>query len=238
MAEVITIEKLLSEPLDGSAVRERKQGGRPVSYVEGWYVIEQANRIFGFNGWTRETVIMQPANEPKQKGTKALWEVGYIAKVRITALGTVREGTGFGSGYDKSLPMAIESAIKEAETDAMKRAFVTFGNVFGLALYDKEQANVDYSATGSRPEPEEEIVEMSSAAMKRSGVWQKFIDDIRSLNSMAELKEAAGYWRDRARNDGWPRSYRNNMEEEFKEAVAGFKDIEAKAKAEAGENDE
>ena len=35
-----------------------------------------------------------------------------------------------------------ESAIKEAETDAMKRALMTFGNQFGLALYDKDQKNV------------------------------------------------------------------------------------------------
>src|SRR5215468_9635227 len=32
--------------------------------------------------------------------------------------------------------------IKAAETDATKRAFVTFGNIFGLALYDREQRNV------------------------------------------------------------------------------------------------
>lgn len=230
------ISAMLAEPLSGDVVRERKQAGRQLSYVEGWYVIQQANRIFGFNGWNRHTLELKPVCDPKQKGTKALWEVGYMAKVRIEALGVVREGTGFGSGHDKSLPMAIESAIKEAETDAMKRAFVTFGDVFGLALYDKEQTNVIYG-DGPRPEPEEDIVEMSSAAMKKSGVWQKFIDDIRSLNSMAELKEAAGYWRDRARNDGWPRSYRANMEEEFKEAVAGFKDIEAKAKAEVGESE-
>jgi Rad52/22 family double-strand break repair protein len=31
---------------------------------------------------------------------------------------------------------------KAAETDATKRALATFGNPFGLALYDKEQAGV------------------------------------------------------------------------------------------------
>jgi hypothetical protein len=40
------------------------------------------------------------------------------------------------------LGLAHESALKEAETDAMKRALMTFGNPFGLALYDKEQRNV------------------------------------------------------------------------------------------------
>ena len=33
-------------------------------------------------------------------------------------------------------------ALKAAETDATKRALATFGNPFGLALYDKDQARV------------------------------------------------------------------------------------------------
>src|SRR5205085_8683411 len=53
-----------------------------------------------------------------------------------------REGVGAGHGIDVDCGQAHESAIKEAETDAMKRALMTFGNPFGLALYDKEQANV------------------------------------------------------------------------------------------------
>ncbi|MFM7549233.1 MAG: Rad52/Rad22 family DNA repair protein, partial [Cyanobacteriota bacterium] len=39
-----------------------------------------------------------------------------------------------------------ESALKEAETDAMKRALMTFGNPFGLALYDKRQREVSSAA--------------------------------------------------------------------------------------------
>src|SRR6185295_18588121 len=35
-----------------------------------------------------------------------------------------------------------EMALKGAETDATKRALATFGNPFGLALYDKEHAGV------------------------------------------------------------------------------------------------
>jgi len=41
-----------------------------------------------------------------------------------------------------TLGEAHESALKEAETDATKRALVTFGNLFGLALYDKQQLGV------------------------------------------------------------------------------------------------
>ncbi len=146
----------LARPLDRSAVKEREQGGRAVSYVEGWHVIAEANRIFGFDGWERETVLLTETNrdlvsvQKKGGGTYDQWRIGYIAKVRIRALGVVREGTGYGSGMGKpeAVGDAVEGAIKEAETDAMKRALMTFGNPFGLALYDKTQANV-----ADAPEP-------------------------------------------------------------------------------------
>ncbi len=38
---------------------------------------------------------------------------------------------GAGHGYDLDLGLAHESAIKEAVTDALKRALRTFGNPFG-----------------------------------------------------------------------------------------------------------
>jgi hypothetical protein len=58
----------------------------------------------------------------------------------------IREGSGAGHGIDADLGQAHESALKEAETDAMKRALMTFGNPFGLALYDKQQREVTSSA--------------------------------------------------------------------------------------------
>ena len=33
-----------------------RSNGRELSYIEGWYAISEANRIFGFDGWSRETV--------------------------------------------------------------------------------------------------------------------------------------------------------------------------------------
>jgi hypothetical protein len=54
----------------------------------------------------------------------------------------VREGTGFGAASDRDAVAAHELAIKAAETDATKRALATFGNRFGLALYDKALAGV------------------------------------------------------------------------------------------------
>jgi hypothetical protein len=37
-------------------IRTRQINGRELSYLEGWYAIAEANRIFGFDGWSRETL--------------------------------------------------------------------------------------------------------------------------------------------------------------------------------------
>lgn len=135
---------LLGAKLDPAHIRSRKQSGRELSYIEGWHAIAEANRIFGFDGWRRETLEMRPVSEHARKLSSGRdgWSVSYIAKVRVTVGDIVREGIGSGHGIDADLGLAHESAAKEAETDAMKRALMTFGNPFGLALYDKTQANV------------------------------------------------------------------------------------------------
>lgn len=143
--------KALSAPLDRAKVRSRSQAGRSLSYIEGWHAIAEANRIFGFADWSSETVDIRCVAEaprkigkpPNQRDGHA---VSYVARVKITvrtdAGHILREGIGSGHGIDADLGLAHESAIKEAETDARKRALMTFGNPFGLALYDKDQTNV------------------------------------------------------------------------------------------------
>lgn len=140
----------LSAALDRANVASRQQAGQTLSYIEAWHAIAEANRIFGFDGWNRETVELRQLGEPRttqDRYGKDQMRVGYSARVRITVMTSagsmiVREGCGVGCGIDKDVDQAHESAIKEAESDAMKRALMTFGNPFGLALYDKTQANV------------------------------------------------------------------------------------------------
>jgi DNA recombination protein Rad52 len=146
----------LSAPLDRAKVRQREQGRNKVSYLEGWQVIAEANRIFGFDGWQRETIAVECVNQSERtigRDGRSGWGVTYTARVRITVGATdagpvIREGSGAGHGIDIDLGQAHESAIKEAETDAMKRALMTFGNPFGLALYDRLQRGVTSSAGG------------------------------------------------------------------------------------------
>jgi len=150
-------EKLLDAPLDRGKVRTRDQGNRKVSYIEGWWAIAEANRIFGYGGWSSETLDIKCVSEKERAIGQAKspgWGVTYTCKVRVctgspAGNDIVREGCGSGHGIDRDLGQAHESAIKEAETDARKRALMTFGNQFGLALYDKEQANVTDAAQES-----------------------------------------------------------------------------------------
>jgi len=146
----------LSAPLDRANVRQLEQGRSRVSYLEGWQVIAEANRIFGFDGWERSTLISRCVAEherPIGRDRKSGWGVTYIARVRIIITAgnrtLIREGSGAGHGIDADLGLAHESALKEAETDATKRALMTFGNPFGLALYDKQQRQVSSAAAAT-----------------------------------------------------------------------------------------
>jgi DNA recombination protein Rad52 len=156
----------LSAPLDRANVRQREQGRSRVSYLEGWQVIAEANRIFGFDGWERCTLISRCVAEherPIGRDRKSGWGVTYIARVRITITAgnrtLIREGSGAGHGIDADLGLAHESALKEAETDATKRALMTFGNPFGLALYDKQQRQVSSAVAATTLAVEETSLE-------------------------------------------------------------------------------
>jgi DNA recombination protein Rad52 len=140
-------------PLAATNVKEREQAGRKFSYIEAWHAIDEANRIFGFSGWDREMVECRCVTEAACRisvGTRYErdgWRVGYTARVRITVRAgedvIVREGSGYGSGILDDVGAAHESAIKEAESDAMKRGLMTFGYPFGLALYDKDKTHIE-----------------------------------------------------------------------------------------------
>ena len=122
--------------LNSKHIRSRVADGTLLNYLEGWFVVSEANRIFGFDGWDRETIASQCV---WSKHMGARFAVAYIARVRITVrAGTdriVREGSGSSETLASSPGAAHEVALKSAETDATKRALSTFGNAFGLSLY-------------------------------------------------------------------------------------------------------
>ena len=166
------VEKL-NEPILGANVKEREAGwggkDNPLAYVEGYHVIAEANRIFGFGGWSSETIETTCVqNEPKA--------VSYIAKVRITVGDVIREGTGAGHGNQTNHGNNHESAIKEAETDARKRAFMQFGNQFGLSLYNGKDKS--WKTNKEKPQNEPSLSELALKWIQKAPS-QKHLDDIK-----------------------------------------------------------
>ena len=101
----------LAAPLNRTLVSSREQGRGQVCYLQSWVVINEANRIFGFDGWQRQTLFCHCVAQAERligaKGQgreqKPGWGVTYIARVRITVSAgnqgpLIREGTGAGHG--------------------------------------------------------------------------------------------------------------------------------------------
>lgn len=161
----MTRKELLDQKLPKDVVMTRQQGGATVSYVGGWTVIENANRIFGYQGWEFQLgELTQVEFSEVEKSGKKGWRIAYIATGRVNVFyegemttriaqagandsHTVEFGdVGFGNATSyQSIGDAVESAVKEAATDCLKRCLRFMGNQFGLALYDKQQRNVGSS---------------------------------------------------------------------------------------------
>jgi len=128
--------RLLRAPVRPQFVKERQVEDKVLHYLEGWHVISEANRIFGFDGWDRETIQSQCV---WQKQIDYRYAAAYLTRVRITVRAgdriIQREGLGSGEAVAPTAGQAHERASKAAETDATKRALSTFGNSFGLSLY-------------------------------------------------------------------------------------------------------
>jgi hypothetical protein len=153
----------LRRRLNSRHVRTREANGRELSYIEGWYAISEANRIFGFDSWDRETVDSRCVLARENRGT---FLAVYIARVRITVHAEgrtiIREGHGSGEGRGDSPGEVHDIALKAAETDATKRALATFGKPFGLELYRKDKdkkaifgqsPTLQPAITGASPQP-------------------------------------------------------------------------------------
>lgn len=131
--------KKLCTPPNNEQIKSRQRDNQTFYYLEGWQVIEQCNRIFGFDSWNRETIALNCLSA-RPKGDRFC--VSYLARVRVTvhagAQTIIREGSGVMHAIATTLGHAHEIAAKGAETDASKRALATFGMPFGLRLYAGE----------------------------------------------------------------------------------------------------
>ncbi len=187
----------LSEKLDNRFVKSRPGGGMQLSYIEGHHAIREANRIFGFGLWDRrleELTLVYEGEKETNSGKR--WSVSYIAKVQVIVQvpeskePIVREGVGAGHGFSRNPGEAHESAVKEAETDGMKRALMTFGNPFGLALYDKDKTEVEFEVYSyPLPDPKDGGARDDVVAWVMSQGARVDGDTVRSTKPIPALEE-------------------------------------------------
>ena len=104
---------------------------------DAWTAIAEANRIFGADGWSRETLeLRNPANRERD----GFHTSAYVAKVRVTiaagAEPAVREAHGCGEGRGLTPFEAHDRGLKAAELDATLRALAAFGRALGLDRFE------------------------------------------------------------------------------------------------------
>ena len=104
---------------------------------DAWTAIAEANRIFGADGWSRETLeLRNPANRERD----GFHTSAYVAKVRVSisagADPAVREAHGCGEGRGASPFEAHDRGLKAAELDATLRALAAFGRALGLDRFE------------------------------------------------------------------------------------------------------
>ena len=144
--KVVDIEKELDEKIPRSAVSERDGGGgRRLSYLEGHYVIDRLNKVFGNLGWSHSIHDVRQVVNTTSKGEFPAYLVRVHLSIHSLGVGGIHDkySEAYGYGADKSGQNAHELAIKEAVTDAIKVAAKNLGMSMGLALYSKDQENVD-----------------------------------------------------------------------------------------------
>ncbi|GAM89719.1 hypothetical protein ANO11243_077580 [Dothideomycetidae sp. 11243] len=137
--EIATLQSRLDKQLGPEYISTRPgAGGGKVHYLAAEKVINLANEVFGFNGWS--SAIQQVQVDFVDESSSQRITLGLSIIVRVTLKdGTYHEDIGYGHIENcKGKAAAFEKAKKEAATDALKRALRNFGNILGNCLYDKD----------------------------------------------------------------------------------------------------
>lgn len=139
--EQITSELDAKIPRDAVSLRE-SGFGKKLSYLEGHYVINRLNQVLGQGNWGYEIKSLNLVHSTEET-------VHYISQISFYAILGDRAplqftDVGYGDGKDRNnIGKAHELATKEAVTDGLKRCAKNLGMSMGLALYNKEQTDVE-----------------------------------------------------------------------------------------------
>ena len=194
--------RLLAEPLHPDNVKTRQR----LSYIEGHYVRDTLNRIFGHDGWsTKIEELSHRGTVDVAKSDKTGSATAYtcVLSLRIhTPTGDhVIQDVGYGNSTMYTATAALDThelATKEAETDSLKRCAVNLGEQFGLSLYGETgREDIDHRARElpSLAQLKEKLTEMVTGILGREPTSRYEVSEragirTRDLNDRAALQRA------------------------------------------------
>ena len=130
------IEKLEAE-FDEARVKTKKVPGRPdASYLEAYDVIDKANEVFGYGAWGTTIIDLDLHETGGKTACVVTLELSVDGCFSRQDVGVVIAAQSQGKELS---PESLETAVKGAVSDALKRAMRHFGKQFGNSLYDKER---------------------------------------------------------------------------------------------------
>lgn len=190
-------ELILLRDLKRERVSTRKGGhGKALSYVEAWDIKRTLIRVFGFGGFSAEvtdnvfrweTMTIKTVTEKRDgkevEVEREIWEVAYQATVRLSvpSLDCVYSESAVGSAIG-SRAEAHDNAIKNAASDALKRAAIYLGTQFGLSLYNNGAIEDVVQRTLVGP-----ISQSAQDQTDRLLYWRKEIHDAPDREELARL---------------------------------------------------
>jgi DNA repair and recombination protein RAD52 len=186
---------LLDQPLDPKLGMFRKADkGRDVSYLEGYQVIAQANRIFGYDAWgySVDRIDVTPMSDGKGMLYWALVTVNVDGSGMRQDVGChVIRNTVDQDGKEKdnvNNPDQHDLARKSCVTDALKRAFRTFGDQFGNSLYDKDSDIHDAIHAAVREEQQQQRLAQRAPAPRPRVVAHTDTDQAANSTTRKQLE--------------------------------------------------
>jgi recombination DNA repair RAD52 pathway protein len=196
--EMKSLEELRKE-LDAKIPRdviETREGGNGIklSYLSGHYVIDRLNKVLGQGNWDYHSDVQLLHAGEIQGKYGPVQTVHYSARVTLRAVIGDKETRftdyGYGDGTDKTnIGKAHELAIKEAITDGIKRCAKSLGMSLGLALYSKEQENVEDS---TKSNTDRALNNRAAEGASRPSIPNNGLPSKHESNKGAESKAPAG----------------------------------------------
>ena len=169
----------LNEPIDPDLVQfnDFNMKKPDFEYLDRDALINNANRIFGYDGWGYRIVGDTPFTdtEPRtDKDGKSIRQGFYKAIVSVSVKGVgTRDGVGAWR-ISVDTPDSHDTAAAGAVTRALKRAFLTFGQQFGLEL--RSQSGRRAASRGRPPSGASTQSASSSRRVGAARVVKEWVD--------------------------------------------------------------